>query len=137
MAREPLFDVNDPQGAWDELRSSRAFPAIVGGLAGAAISVAVMFVANRMSQPKKTLPAAYDTEGNPMNVVYLPAPPQPRILGFTLGDLFTLGMTGLTMFRQVQGLRAGNETDASQEQPPSSFPLPPSPGDKPKASHRK
>lgn len=135
MGQEPFFNMQDSKATWDELRSSRIFPAIVGGLAGAAIGVAVMFVANRRSQPGKKLPAAYDAEGNPMNVVYLPAPKQPQILGFTLGDLFALGMTGLTMFRQMQALRAGNEDEDTGQHTNGSDKS--SQGEKSKTSHKK
>lgn len=137
MAQEPLFEQSDAQMAWDDLRTSKAFPAIVGGLAGASVGVALMFIASRMRAPKKTLPAAYDANGNPMNIVYLPAPSQPRILGFTLGDLVTLGTVGLTMFRQMQEMV--NAQQAKQE--PMSLPndsmVSPSSSESKKTSHKK
>lgn len=135
MAQEPLFNQTEAQMAWEDLRSSKLFPAIVGGLAGASIGVALLFIAGRMRAPKKTLPAAYDANGEPMNIVYLPAPSQPRILGFTVGDLIALGTAGLTIFRQIQDVAQGgkNGTDAMS----GGTYLPPSPGEKPKASHKK
>lgn len=135
MGQESFFNMQDTQATWNELRSSRIFPAIVGGLAGAAIGVAVMFVVNRRSQPKKKLPAAYDAEGNPMNVVYLPAPKQPQVLGFTLGDLIGLGMTGMTLFRQIQAMRGGNEEEDHGKEA-NGFGKS-SQGEKPKTSHKK
>ncbi|MBI4674450.1 MAG: hypothetical protein HY741_22630 [Chloroflexi bacterium] len=105
MAQEPFMNQTDAQLAWDDLRTSPAFPAIVGGLAGALGGAALMFVLSRLTKPKETLPAAYDANGNPMNVVYLPAPQQPRILGFTVGDLMTLGSIGIGLYRQVQNMR--------------------------------
>jgi hypothetical protein len=134
MAQESFMNQAEAQKAWEDLRASKAFPAIVGGLAGASIGLALLFIGSRMRAPKKSLPAAYDANGEPMNIVYLPAPSQPRILGFTVGDLIALGTAGLTIFRQmqdvVQGQKAGTDgADASY--------LPPSPADMPKASHKK
>lgn len=39
-----------------------------------------------------------------MNVVYLPAPSSPRVLGFTPGDLITLATIGISLIRQVQDM---------------------------------
>lgn len=113
MAQEPLFNQADAQVAWQELRASKAFPAIVGGAAGAAIGLALLFIGSRRRAPKKTLPAAYDAGGNPMNIVYLPAPQSPRVMGFTPGDLITLATIGISLIRQVQDM--GKIKDLEQE----------------------
>ncbi len=118
--------------AWDDLRTSPAFPAIIGGLAGAVGGVALMFILQRLTRPGQTLPAAYDAEGNPMNVVYLPAPQQFRILGFTVGDLITLGTLGLTLYRQVQELAQENQAKQAALQMEASSTLPPSPAEMPR-----
>jgi hypothetical protein len=123
--------------AWDDLRTSKAFPVIVGGLAGAGIGVALLFIASRLRAPKKALPAAYDANGNPMNVVYLPAPAQPRILGFTVGDLITLGTTGFALFRQVQSLRQEQALKQEAAQLPELSTLPPAAEGEAKVSHKK
>ena len=54
-----MNDHNDSKMEWDDLRTSPAFPAIVGGLAGALLGgAALMFVFSRLSpSPNKTLPA--------------------------------------------------------------------------------
>lgn len=122
--------------AWDDVRTSPAFPAIVGGLAGALGGVALLFIVSRLRAPKKTLPAAYDTDGNPMNVVYLPAPAQPRILGFTLGDLVTLGTVGFSMFRQIQDM-VRQQQAASMTEFSDQTTLPASAAEMPHVSHRK
>lgn len=137
MAQEPLFQQTDAQMAWDDLRTSKAFPAIVGGLAGAGIGVALLFVASRMRAPKKTLPAAYDADGNPMNIVYLPAPAQPRIFGFSLGDLIALGTTGFALFRQVQDMRHEQDMKADAAGPPDLNTLPPVAEQGATVSHKK
>lgn len=122
--------------AWDDLRTSPAFPALVGGLAGALGGVALIFIVSRLRAPKKTLPAAYDTNGKPMNVVYLPAPAQPRILGFTLGDLVTLGTVGFSMFRQIQEMvRQPQSASMTEFADPAA--LPASAVEMPHVSHRK
>jgi len=133
MAQESFLNQAEAQKAWDDLRTSKAFPAIVGGLAGATIGLALLFIGSRMRAPKKSLPAAYDANGEPMNIVYLPAPSQPRILGFTVGDLIALGTAGLTIFRQMQDVVQGQKTDTV----PDSVYVPPSPAEMPKASHKK
>lgn len=137
MAQEPLFDQKDAQMAWDDLRTSRAFPAIVGGLAGAGIGVALLFIFSRSRSPKKRLPAAYDAQGNAMNIVYLPAPSQPRILGFTIGDLITLGTTGFAIVRQAQEMMRAQEAKQAGVESTDGAALPPVSRDKPKASHKK
>jgi hypothetical protein len=91
--------------AWDDVRTSPAFPAIVGGLAGAVGGIALLLIFSRLNKPKENLPAAYDANGNPMNIVYLPSPQQFRILGFTMGDLMTLGSLGFGLYRQYQNMR--------------------------------
>jgi hypothetical protein len=120
MAQDPLTNSTETQLAWDDIRTSRAFPAIVGGLAGAGISVAVWLIASQLNKPKKNSPAAYDADGNPMNVVYLPTPQQFRILGFTIGDLLTLGTVGLALVRQIQDMKQmqkmDTETKIAEEQ---------------------
>ncbi len=108
---EPTKNSTEAQMAWDDIRTSPAFPAIIGGLAGAGISVAAMLIASQLNRPKKNLPAAYDMDGNPMNIVYLPAPQQFRILGFTIGDLITLGTIGLSLYRQVQDMQTMKKLD--------------------------
>lgn len=106
MTQEPLRNQTESSMEWDDLRTSPAFPAIVGGLAGAVGGVALMFVLSRLVGGKKErLPAAYDTEGNPMNIVYLPPPDQLRIFGFTIADLLTLGSIGVALYRQVQSFQ--------------------------------
>jgi hypothetical protein len=120
MALEPKKNSTEAQMAWDDLRTSQAFPAIVGGLAGAGISLGVMLIYSQLNKPKKPLPAAYDADGNPMNVVYLPPPKQFRVLGFTLGDMITLGTIGLALFRQIQDMqmikKKEQEADVAEEQ---------------------
>lgn len=105
MTETPLRNQTESSMAWDDLRTSPAFPAIVGGLAGAVGSVALMIIFSRMNKPKENLPAAYDANGNPMNIVYLPSPQQFRILGFTIGDLMTLGSLGFGLYRQYANMR--------------------------------
>lgn len=105
MAKELLQKQPDGQMAWDDLRTSPAFPAIVGGLAGALGGAALMLVFNRISRRKERLPAAYDANGNPMNIVYLPASKERRLLGFAPGDLIALGTIGLALYRQLQDVK--------------------------------
>lgn len=116
MTPEPLRNQTESSMAWDDLRTSPAFPAIVGGLAGAVGGVALMFVLSRMFAKKERLPAAYDTEGNPMNVVYLPPPEQFRILGFTIADILTLGSMGIALYRQVQNIRRIEALEAQEQE---------------------
>jgi len=138
MSKEPLMNQDDAQMAWDDLRTSPAFPAIVGGLAGALGGAALMFIFSRLSRPKQTLPAAYDANGNPMNVVYLPAPSAFRILGFTPGDLVALATVGLSLYRQFQELQqaqAEQNQNGNLNQPlPQGSTLPPSPASLPPSS---
>jgi len=130
---DPIKNQTESQMDWDDIRTSPAFPAIIGGVAGAVGGVALMFVLQRLTKPKQTLPAAYDTEGNPMNVVYLPSPQQFRILGFTLGDLITLATVGLTLYRQVnEMIRESNAEQAAALTLPDGSTLPPSPAELPK-----
>jgi hypothetical protein len=129
MAQEPLVNQTEGSMAWDDLRTSPAFPAIVGGLAGALGGVALMIVWNRFSKPKEKLPAAYDANGNPMNIVYLPPPSQFRILGFTIGDLITLATIGFSMARQVQDMMRENEAEPKALSAQNPAVLPPSPAD--------
>lgn len=126
MAQESLVNQTEAQMAWDDLRTSPAFPAIVGGLAGALGGVALMFVLNRFNKPKEKLPAAYDAQGNPMNVVYLPPPAQFRILGFTVGDLITLATVGFSLARQVQEMARQQQLEQNAPLSNSTL-LPPSP----------
>jgi hypothetical protein len=137
MAQEPLLNQTEAQMAWDDLRTSPAFPAIVGGLAGALGGAALMLIFNRLSQPKKNLPAAYDADGNPMNVVYLPAPEQFRVLGFTLGDLMSLATVGFTLFRQIKDMTQSNGLAPEGTALPDGTTLPPSPAEMPGKSHKK
>jgi hypothetical protein len=90
--------------AWDDLRTSPAFPAIVGGLAGALGGVALMILFGRRGKPKEKLPLAYDESGNQVKVVYLPAQASPRILGFTPTDIVTLATIGISLVRQIQDM---------------------------------
>lgn len=113
MAQEPLYNQSDAQMAWDDLRTSRAFPAIVGGAAGAAIGLALLFIGSRVRAPKQKLPAAYDANGSPVNVVYLPAEKSTRIMGFTPTDLITLATVGISLIRQIQDM--GQIKDLQQE----------------------
>lgn len=130
MSQDPLTNQTESQMAWDDLRTSPAFPALIGGVVGALGGVALMLVVRQLTKPKQTLPAAYDTEGNPMNVVYLPAPQQFRILGFTVGDLLTLGTVGLTLYRQVNDMiRESNAEQAAALTLPDGSLLPPSPAE--------
>jgi hypothetical protein len=123
--------------AWDDIRSSPALPALVGGLAGALGGAALMFIASRLRGPKERLPAAYDADGNPMNIVYLPAPPSPRILGFTPGDLIALATVGFSLFRQAQDWMREREQGESAAPISNVSALPPSPAEKRKASTQK
>lgn len=136
MALEPTINQTEMDMAWDDLRTSRAFPAIVGGLAGAAIGVAIMIIANRLAKPKKSLPLAYDGSGNPVNVVYLPAQNQFRILGFTVGDIVTLATVGVTMARQIREMQREQAAQSALEEeravastlpPPPVEQIPPAP----------
>jgi len=113
--------------AWDDLRTSPAFPAIVGGLAGAVGGIALMFIFSRLTKPKETLPAAYDANGNPMNVVYLPAPSQFRIFGFTVGELMTLATVGFSLYRQIAEFASAKEMEPGTLQLKDGSMLPPSP----------
>lgn len=113
--------------AWDDIRTSPAFPAIIGGAAGALGGIALILIVSQLRKPKKSLPAAYDASGNPMNVVYLPTPNQFRILGFTIGDLIALGTIGLTLFRQIREIAQQNELEQSTTEMPPSPTLPPPP----------
>lgn len=105
MAQEPIRNQTESSLAWDDLRTSPAFPAIIGGLAGAVGGIALMFIFSRLNQPKENEPQAYDANGNPMNVVYLPSPRQFRILGFTIGDLMTIGSLGVGLYRQYLNMQ--------------------------------
>ncbi len=137
MSLQPVKNETESAMAWDDLRTSPAFPAIVGGIAGAVGGIALMFLFSRLNKPKETLPAAYDTYGNPMNVVYLPAPKQPRLLGFTIGDLMTLATVGIGLYRQFQSmqrideLEQANKTDAPLMPAPGVVLPPPTPAAKP------
>src|SRR6187401_1379983 len=113
MAQPSISKQQEAQMAWDDLRSSKAFPAIVGGAAGAAIGLALLFIGSRARAPKKSLPAAYDGNGNPMNIVYLPAPQGTRIMGFTPTDLVTLATIGISLIRQIQDM--GKIQDLEQD----------------------
>jgi len=137
MAKQSLTNPMKAQMDWDDLRTSPAFPAIVGGLAGALGGAALMLIVGRLRGPKQTLPAAYDANGNPMNVVYLPAPKSFSILGFTPGDLITLATIGVGLVRQAQEIvrarEIHQETAAIQQETVAmqqGAPLPPSPADK-------
>lgn len=116
MAETPIQNQTENSMAWDDLRTSPAFPAIVGGLAGAIGGIALMFLFSRLTNAKKNSPAAYDADGNPMNIVYLPPPEQFRVLGFTVGDLMTFGGLGIGLYRQYRKLRRANalELEASE-----------------------
>lgn len=127
MAQEPFIDSKNAQMAWDDLRTSPAFPALVGGVAGIVGGLALMFIASRVRRRKETLPAAYDAQGNPMNIVYLPSPQQFRILGFTVGDLITLTTVGFSLFRQARELMRENELKQALEEMPAPSQLPPPP----------
>lgn len=141
MAQDPFSNQTESSMAWDDIRTSQAFPAIVGALAGAAIGVGMMFIANRLSQPKRSSPAAYDANGNPMNVVYLPTPNQFRILGFTVGDLLTLATVGVSLARQMQEIAKTQKLDQQarelQEQPQLLMPPPVPPPADPTAAAKK
>lgn len=143
MAQEPPVNQTEASLAWDDLRTSPAFPAIVGGLAGAVGGVALMFVLSRLTKPKETLPAAYDANGNPMNVVYLPAPSQFRILGFTVGDLMTLGSIGIGLYRQIQNMQRIERLETETKMLESEVGLataptiPPSPAQAPQPARKK
>lgn len=105
MEQTPIRNQTENALAWDDLRTSPAFPAIVGGLAGAVGSIALFIIFSRLNQSKKNEPQAYDANGNPISVVYLPSPQQFRILGFTLGDLMTIGSLGIGLYRQYHNMR--------------------------------
>lgn len=137
MAQAPLSNKTESAMAWDDIRTSPAFPALVGGVAGAVGGVALMLVLNRLGKPKQSLPAAYDSSGNPMNVVYLPTPNQFRILGFTIGDILTLATVGFSLVRQIRDMQQENELkqnlpDAASvpELPPPAAPVPGAPAKK-------
>ncbi len=127
MAQEPSLNQTEASLAWDDLRTSPAFPAIVGGLAGAVGGIALMFIFSRLTKPKETLPAAYDANGNPMNVVYLPAPSQFRIFGFTVGELMTLATVGFSLYRQIAEFAGAKEMEPGTLQLKDGSMLPPSP----------
>jgi hypothetical protein len=116
MAQEPLYNQTEVSMAWDDLRTSPAFPAIVGGVAGALGGVALMFVLTRLTQPKQALPAAYDADGNPVRVVYLPANNDVRILGFTPGDLITLVTLGASLYSQVRAWATAQDAKETVEE---------------------
>lgn len=102
MATQPRGKSDDVQLAWEEFRSSPAFPALVGGLAGALGGAALVFLLGRLRGGKPVRAEAYDEEGHPLRIVYLPAPKPFTILGFTPGELFKLVMVGSSLVRQVQ-----------------------------------
>lgn len=104
MAQEPFFKQNDAQMAWDDLRTSPAFPAIVGGIAGALGGAALMVLFGRRGKKQEKLPLAYDENGNHVKVVYLPQTSSPRIAGFTPTDLITLATIGISLVRQIQDM---------------------------------
>ncbi len=89
--------------AWDDLRTSPAFPAIVGGIAGALGGAALMVLLGGRKSKEK-LPLAYDESGNQVKVVYLPQQASPRIAGFTPTDLVTLATIGISLVRQIQDM---------------------------------
>ena len=126
MSLQPEKNETESAMAWDDLRTSPAFPAIVGGIAGAVGGIALMFLFSRLNKPKESLPAAYDSNGNPMNIVYLPAPKQPRLLGFTMGDLMALATLGIGLYRQIQSMQRIDslEAESKQEGPRGAAPAP-------------
>ena len=134
MAQDIKTQAKEAQLAWDDLRTSPAFPAIIGGLAGALGGAALMLVVSQLRGPKANpnSPAAYDAAGNPMNVVYLPPPKSFSILGFSMGDLITLATVGSSLFQQVQALRQTNQVEDSPTRLADGSKLPPSPADLPK-----
>ncbi|MDL1895215.1 hypothetical protein FBQ82_03010 [Anaerolineae bacterium CFX7] len=105
MEQLPTRNQTENALAWDDLRTSPAFPAMIGGLAGAVGGIALMFIFSRLKRPKMNEPQAYDANGNPISVVYLPSPQEFRILGFTIGDLMTVGSLAFGMYRQYHNMR--------------------------------
>lgn len=127
MAQEPIRNQTEDSLAWDDLRTSPAFLAIVGGLAGAVGGIALMFIFSRLNQPKENEPQAFDANGNPMNVVYLPSPRQFRILGFTIGDLMTIGSLGVGLYRQYLNMKRIDALEQERQalnQPTANFVVP-------------
>lgn len=108
--------------AWDDLRASPAFPAIVGGLAGAVGGAALMVLFGRRRAPKEKLPLAYDEQGNQVKVVYLPQASAKRLMGFTPTDIVTLATIGISLVRQIQdmgqikGLKQDTEVLSDQKE---------------------
>lgn len=136
MAKDAMKREMDAQMAWDDLRTSPAFPAIVGGLAGALGGAALMLIVSQLRGPKANSPAAFDAEGNPMNVVYLPPPKAFNILGFTPGDLMTLATVGASLFQQVQALRQTKGEEETMTRLSDGSMLPPSPANLPKSKKK-
>lgn len=114
MAQEPFFKNQDAQMAWDDLRTSPAFPAIVGGVAGALGGVALMVLFGRR-KTKEKLPLAYDENGSRVKVVYLPQSSAPRLWGFTPTDLITLATLGISFVRQIQDIGKIQELEQDTE----------------------
>jgi hypothetical protein len=137
MSKEIKNQAKDAQMAWDDLRTSPAFPAIVGGLAGALGGAVLILIASQMRGTKKNEPAAYDSEGNPMNVVYLPPPKSFNLLGFAVGDLITLATIGAGLFQQIQAMRQTNQAQDMMAAVSDGSMLPPSPADLPKSKKKK
>lgn len=104
MVKQPSMHRQEPQVAWDDLRTSPSFPAIVGGVAGAVGGMALMVIVNRLGKPKQKYPVAYDESGNQVKVVYLPQPRGTTIAGFAPTDLITLATIGISLVRQVQDM---------------------------------
>lgn len=114
MAQEPFFKNQNTQMAWDDLRTSPAFPAIVGGVAGALGGVALMVLFGRR-KTKEKLPLAYDENGSQVKVVYLPQSSAPRLWGFTPTDLITLATLGISFVRQIQDMGKIQELEQDTE----------------------
>lgn len=106
---------NEAQVAWDDIRTSPAFPAIVGGLAGALGGIALMVLFGRGAKRKEKLPLAFDEGGSPVKVVYLPEQRATKIMGFSPTDLITLATIGISLVRQIQDFRTIKDLEQDTE----------------------
>src|SRR3990170_3882126 len=103
LTLQESYDGAEIEQRLDEFRSSRYFPAIVGAAAGGLAGVGMMLLVGRL-RSRSQEPNAYDEEGNPVNVVYVPKP-APAFFGFSPRELITLFTLGLSLLQQLRSMQ--------------------------------